>query len=277
MIVNPDKKDGLTDATDQKSTLSEDVKSKLKKYVSEADVVLIDNAAKEYLQIKTAKQLADFHMLTLPKVVEIIRKGIEVSNPEAIDDAGNPAPANTWKFLHKEFPFVIVDVRCSECSAEAYVNIKPLYEKARQTPEDFDDLFYEGLKLAYEDGNEWFENWRYSWKVQDGCDFCFYSTLGMGTMYKILKELQKSEDKSKMFESKIIDLKEDAARNLSTLFYGTSKENVLKEYDKIAKEIKFQGHVKKIVEEARAQIMALDNSRFNCKDGNCDYDIIFNE
>jgi len=95
----------------------------------------------------------------------------------------------------------------------------------------------------------------------------------MGNVYAILKELQNCEDQSDVFNEKIHEIKYFIAWGMGYVFYGDSKADVLDEYDRIVSDIKFQDDLLQIITDAREEIVNLEDSRFNCLNGDCDYDI----
>lgn len=287
-IDKPEKKDTVTEKKedDVKKSPRDDAyvefpaekehSDSLNAWLFEEDVKLLNQAVKDFENIKTATELADFYNNTVPKIQQVIYGALQISNPEVMY-AGDDAPVESWKFLRDYMPFIGVELMCSECDAEPLTNIYPFIEKAEETSDSTDDMFFKTLKLIfyedYYDGDFLWDGGGNSgnWKTMDGCDFCSYSNLGNRQIYQILEALVNVQKATKLFDKRINELKSNAFLHLSDYHYAGTHEDVLAELNDIAKlELTEEG--KKEVDDALKFLKEKKNDiQYNCENGNCEY------
>jgi hypothetical protein len=248
----------------------------LKKYLTARQVDSFEYAARQYQNIRSSRDLADFYLNSLPPIFDIIRNGIQKSHPDIIF-AGDDTPVKEWNVFQTYMPYIRVECLCSECSTEPLINLKPLYEKAMETPETDDDRYFklavemysadaENDSVIYEQGgniNTWF--------TMDGGDFSSYSNLGNGNIIKLLKLSEKSLESGKIFEEKTLNCR-NFFMPVNNMHYGSSKKEVLAEIEKILKECKLNEDERKQVQEAKSNILSNSQVQFNCRNGKCKYE-----
>jgi hypothetical protein len=249
----------------------------LKKYLTKNQVDSFELAAKQYYNIKSSADLAEFYNKTLPPLFEFINQGIRKSNPEVIY-SGDDSPMKEWNVFKEYLPCIVVECLCSECSTEPVVNLIPLFEKARQTPENDDDKYF---KLAV-------EMYRYdvdndsiiydgggniaTWFTMNGCDFCSYNNLGENIIYKLLKLSEVSMEAGKNFDEHTKLYRSWIMPEKYEMHYGGTKKEVLSEITKILKDCKLNEEERKHIMEAQSNIKTNEAVQFNCKSGDCKYE-----
>ena len=254
-----------------------DVADKLNQYLLAEDVLYLEEAKKEFANIKSSTDLANFYNVTIPRIKIIIYAGIQISNPN-IMYAGDDAPVITWFFLHDYMPYISVELLCSECDSEPLTNILPFIEAAFLTPEKDDDIFFETLEIVFY--NTWMNEeviWDGggnlgNWHTMDGCDFCSYSNLGSGQIYKILENIQKTQEAGNNFNERLETLKYRTLSPIRSSHYAGTKEEVIDEINKIMNNIKLTDVEIFDIKEARSKIKTDNTIQYNCEDGGCEYD-----
>jgi hypothetical protein len=248
----------------------------LKKYLTNKQVDSFELAANQYYNIKSSKALAEFYNQTLPKLFDFITQGIQKSNPEVVY-AGDDAPAKEWNVFQKYMPCIRVECLCSECSTEPLVNLTPLYEKAKQTPEIDDDTYFKLAVEMYcfenEDDSVIYEGGGNiaTWFTMDGGDFSYYNNLGKNIIYKLLKLSEESLASGKMFEKNTQDYRNRFLPS-KEMHYGVSKKEVLAEIAKILKDCKLNEEERKQIIEVQTDIKTNNKVQFNCSAGGCTYE-----
>lgn len=248
----------------------------LKKYLTDKQVDSFELAANQYYNIKSSANLAEFYNKTLPALFEFINQGIRKSNPE-VEYSGDDAPMAEWNVFQEYMPCIVVECLCGECSTEPIVNLMPLNEKAKQTPESDDDKYFNlAIEMyRFDTGND---SVIYdgggniaTWYTMDGCDFCSYSNLGENIIYKLLKLSDESLAAGKNFEENTRYYRNRIMPAKNT-HYGVTKKEVLAEIAKILKECKLNEEERKQIMETQLDIKNNKEVQFNCKNGACTYE-----
>lgn len=254
-----------------------DLSDSVNAWLFASDVTLLVEAAEDFDNIKTAKQLADFYNNTINDIAKAVYGGISISNPEVIF-AGDYAPVETWSFLHNYLPFVGVDLMCSECDAEVMADLFPLQAKAYETADTIDETFFNLLIDIYASGEcEGDRQWEGggnsgNWHTMDGCDFCSYSNLGTYQIYYILKQIIAIQKATNLFDEKLNSLKTLTLSYTDSYHYAGSMSDVIAELEDIKTLELSEQDIQKI-DNVRAFIDATANEiQFNCQDGGCSYD-----
>ena len=248
----------------------------LKKYLTSNQVDSFEIAAKQFNNIKSSTDLAQFYINTLPVLFEFIRLGIQISNPEIVY-SGDEAPMAEWNVFQQYLPCIRVECLCSECSTEPLVNLVPLFEKAKLTPESDDDKYF---KLAIEMYNIDTQNDSIiydgggniaTWFSLDNGNLSTYSNLGENIIYKLLKLSEQSLNAGKTFEENTYNYRYKIMPS-KEFHYSVSKQEVLAEIAKILKDCTLNESERKQVLEAQLDIKTNKKVQFNCKDGSCTYE-----
>jgi hypothetical protein len=251
----------------------------LKKYFTLIQIPKIKQAVEEFNRIKTASDLASFYQKTLESVTTIIDEQIEKNDPT--EYSGDDSPDVHWRWFSDYFPPVKCAVLCSECTYGALVNLVPLAEKARQTPEKEDDLFFDLAMTAYNPQNEALEivydgRGRNEvnvgeWSIMINCDICMASMLGSGYHYKILQKLEKVAPARSLFGD-VMDQYLETTLLIDDSHYNHDKATVLAELDKMLTSPVLTDKQKKALQESRENINTDTSIEFDCAQGDCTWD-----
>jgi hypothetical protein len=265
-----------TEPSQQSDQHGEPFETLMKNFLTPEQTKAFNDAKNLYNKISTAAEMAQFYVKIVPELQKYVQEGMQKSDPD-VTMAGESGPAERWKNIHLFLPCFESVLLCSECSSEAILNIVPLIEKAKNTPENFDDLYFDALKLMYNtepeekatiyDGGGNIA----TWFTMDGCDFCSYSNLGDGTVLNILQALDNAGAVSELFKEKIEQKRGMIMPHEYQKNYGYSKEEVEKELKQILQSVKLTSEEKTNVEKALKSLKS-KVVQFNCKKGGCTYD-----
>jgi len=174
-----------------------------------------------------------------------------------------------WKFLNDFLPGLCVNDG-AEGIMIADFSLVPLFEKAKQTPENDDNLFFEAISdggKTYTGANEvsHFERilLRYCYHDLEPC----YSELGSGKVYNALKLIDKALEANGNFNEELKSEKEYVILPLKQYnYYGYPKEETQKYLEKIIAEIKIEGELLEEFNKVREHILSLSDDKFNCNE-----------
>ena len=255
----------------------QNVSDLLNEYLLSEDVLFLEEAKTEFSNIKSSTDLANFYNITIPKIHEIIYRGIAVSNPDVMY-AGDSEPVETWAFFNNYMPYIAIEVMCSECDAGPYTNVVPLMEVAFNTPQKDDDAFFEIIEIIFwTDGYGRETVWDGGgnlgdWHTMDGCDFCSYSNLGSGNLIDILTHIQEAKEAGNNFDERLAQLKSNTLSYMYADHYAGSKKEVLDEINKILNRIELSEDEILEINDNKTRIETNTEIQYNCEDGGCEYD-----
>jgi hypothetical protein len=252
----------------------------LKKYFTPAQVVKIKQASSEFRQIKTAADLAKFYQVALDTVRNIVDKRIMLLDP--MEYSGDNRPDVHWKWFNSYFPVLKGAVLCSECDYSAHINVVPLMEKAKQTAEKEDDLFFDlalatyayGIKAPIEvyDGKGGPGDNQGEWETNIGCDVCFANMLGSGYYSMIIQKLDAAASARSLF-GKVMDHYLDfTVTNVISDHYYHDKAKVLNEADQLLKSTSLSKEQREKLTQARGKINAGEGIQFGCGSEECTWE-----
>jgi len=231
--------------------------------VTPDDQTFVKNSISKFNTINSSRQVADYMHNRIDKLTEIIQKGLDVNS----ENEENPEP---FYYVEDLIPCVGVGYAAEASGIEAITNYYRLYEKAKNTPEKDDDLFFE----AYKNGIKAFENYytkkKYLVKfdVEECSDFeTCYIILGGGKCYEALLKIDKAMVQESNFMKDLKDLKDVILRRtfIDYANYGYSKGKVLEYTDKILKDIKLTNEEKTKIETFKTAVKTKSDSDFSLK------------
>ena len=177
---------------------------------------------------------------------------------------------DTLQNIFKDFiPFIYIDYGYEGCCIDATYNYYSIYEKALETPDKDDDIFFDAYesmnkKISNENGT-FFSDWNMFFDI---VDFeTSYSKLGNGNFLNAFKTIQNSKTKTTLFSKQFDRFKLKLFRDL--IFNGKfyySKKEVLDELNSISSEIDFDKSDKQELNGYINKINNLPNTDFNMGD-----------
>lgn len=244
----------------------------LSAHFTASQVAEIQNAKNEFDEIRSASDLAHFYMVTLPAVVATVNKRIQETFPDL--GAGDDRPRAEWEWFGNYFPGVGFDVLCGECSYEAMIMLDDVADKAGQTPEPEDDMFFELATSIYGrsyDGLGGSVGNAGGWYTLVNCDFCAASLVGSGQFFRVLEQLEKARPAYPLFGS-VMDNYRRSALAIEDTHYYHDKPRVVDELVKMLNSKLLTTEEKSAVREVCDRIRGKkSDSQFNCGEGNCNF------
>ena len=222
----------------------------LLRYFTPEQVPVVKQARAEFNQLKTSAEMAHYYFTTLPVILDILYKQIQVSDPNVY--SGDDAPSKHWQWFESYYPTVYFSVNCSECSYEPYAAISRIAEKADSTMGKDDEAFFALAFLGEQD----------SYKLVD-CDFCAASTLGEGRNSEMLKLIEQTGTAQTLFSNKIREYRAEAL-SVNSDFYYYDKKKVLAEVDLMLKSKILTAEERATLKEFRDSVAADKAGQFGC-------------
>ncbi len=236
-----------------------DNEQKLSKLLSKEIFEYIMKAKENYEQIKTAKQIEQIFSSESQKVESILNNMIAENNPNETD------LTDKWEFIGELLPFIIITEGAEGMGVYAIYNTYLLSLTAKETPSAEDDLFFEAYNEIHEIENREVKQYGAPNLVEWITDVEAYSKLGNGKFLRIFELIQKALNKPTCFEKALNSEKKQVLLQLDYSSFLYSKEQVLKQIEKIIAEINFSDDEIKIINDAQKEIRAKKDSFFNLK------------
>ncbi len=237
-----------------------EVSKEMDKYFTEEQKKYLTEVNKKFLKIKTSKDVAEFYA-EKDKIDRTVSDAMYKHDPDGYD-------YKKWDFLKVFMPGLCVGDG-AEGIMIAKFSLVPLYEKAKQTPEKDDDLFFEAISEGgkTEDGDNEIKYLKHAW-----LHYCYhdlepcYLKLGKGEIYNYLLRIEKALNVKGNFKKELDDMMSWAITELKCELYAYSKEDTQKYIDKIAEDIKLEGDLLTTFNEAKTYIAALPDEKFNTEE-----------
>lgn len=222
----------------------------LLKYFTPEQVPVVKQARAEFNQLKTSAEMAHYYFTTLPVILDMLYKQIQVSDPDVY--SGDDAPSKHWQWFETYYPTVYFSVNCSECSYDPYAAISRMAEKADSTAGTDDEAFFALASLGEQD----------SYRLID-CHFCAASTLGDGRNNEMLRLVEQTGTAQTLFSNKISEYRAEAL-SVSSDFYYYDRKKVLAEVDLMLKSKILTAEERAALKEFRDSVAADNAGQFGC-------------
>jgi len=215
------------------------------------DSVFIANTARDYKNIKSACDIAHF-CSNAYKINNIFN-----SEAKKLDESSEVNPDSLYKY----YPYITLAWQFDKYEYSTQFNYYPLYQKALQTPEKDDNVFFDVYKKIYDadDNKKCFDLSKKLYtqnKIQ----------LGNNRFFEAFSDIAKQSSKNNCFKQLFENLETCLVNMIDTCrYYGYSKDKVIEELNKITQEIEFKNKNKAELTDKISTITTLPSSNFNLK------------
>ena len=222
----------------------------------------------DFNAIQTAEELKEFYFGSLEYYYDIIQDLTWGDGYYAEGDW------DEWMKLNEALPFYDAGSYEAEGQFGVVINAYPFYEKAKETEEDDDDIYFEAV-MRFNNGMEEANDFivlgyggSYTFYTHS-CDWCSESMLGSGVFEYVLEITQNCTDSTNIFQKELYELEGRAVDDLEFDCYVETQENVLAELERIATNIKMP---KDHMQEVYDAINSVDDGSGLTFNGECEWE-----
>lgn len=275
--VNPDNEtnakinnENTSDNKEREAEETQEISEQFNKMITDfsidkSEITLLLEAQKAFNEIKSSKDIAVFIDKYEKAMENAISSGIESMQPY-------PEAPDSFYYVSDVLPGIRISYGAEGSGIVASYNYYDLYQKAKQTPQKDDDLFFE----AYSYGNEIFEDYNSKQKflekvkTSECSDFeTCYTLIGSGNCYNALLKIENALKSETNFKKQLTDLKESIISDLP--FYGKfgfSRKKTLEYLEKINTDITLNDKQKEIIQKIKKEVETKPDEDFNYKELN---------
>ncbi len=206
---------------------------KLKKLFTNSQIKKMFYFSKKFRNIKTLKDFSDtfkFANKLRENLTKVVRK--LYSKMQGSKGYSNQQLNISWIYYY--LPTFTISYVAEGTEAIFSIMYNDFLRKAKKTNNKVDDMFIKLLIFSYGNEHDFFGSW-----FDQTWDYGGFSLLGKGIHFKILRKIDKINEKTLLFKKELISLKDELIRDIcGWKSYSGKKEKLIAEVEKILKTIK---------------------------------------